>query len=41
MRDLKVSRKVVGIDLGLGRFESDLGLGRFERSSPELSESNC
>ena len=40
MGDLKASLKVVGIDLGLGQFESDLGLGRFERSSLELRDSN-
>ena len=40
MGDLKASQKVVGIDLGLGRFESDLSLGQFERSSLELRDSN-
>ena len=47
MGDLKASRKVVGTNLGLGRYESerererDLGLGRFDqKSNPELRESN-
>ena len=40
MGGLKASQKVVGIDLGLGRVESDLGLGQFERSSLELRDSN-
>ena len=39
MGDLKASRKVVGTNLGLGRYESerererDLGLGRFDQKS--------